>query len=193
MRHRQSRLGGYRIAVWSDVDGVAVAFDHEPACRHESRVCGNASTKPARVPHRLAALHSHGQVGADQRPLDFRRNCALQRRRSCATREERSASTKKQQAPQHDPHVKRSNPPHAVTILAGAERKRRSARIRRPSERPFPALCIHSGLARQHSWGGGAKVGQKSRPPALYKEAKGPVSGAFRVAGAGFEPATSGL
>ena len=38
-----------------------------------------------------------------------------------------------------------------------------------------------------------AKVGQKFRRPISHRKHKGPVSGAFEVAGAGFEPATSGL
>jgi hypothetical protein len=40
---------------------------------------------------------------------------------------------------------------------------------------------------------GVAKAGQKFRRPVTFENKKGPVTGAFPVAGAGFEPATSGL
>jgi hypothetical protein len=40
---------------------------------------------------------------------------------------------------------------------------------------------------------GKAKVGQKFAAPITAAKIEKPVSGAFLVAGAGFEPATSGL
>jgi hypothetical protein len=56
----------------------------------------------------------------------------------------------------------------------------------RGNERAFFAIAFLALMVR-------AKLGKSFRWPPLTCKQKGPVSRAFPVAGAGFEPATSGL
>src|ERR1700693_227616 len=69
--------------------------------------------------------------------------------------------------------------------LGLVERGRRSAPVFGNVTRPLICASVLSSNTRK------AKVGQKFRRAEDPVEAKGPVSGAFPVAGAGFEPATS--